>query len=249
MIEGRRGKIVNVCSVSSELARQTNAAYTATKGALRNLTKAMCADWARYGIQANAPRPRIHRDRPDRAAAGGPRVRRVAEGARAGGPLGRSRRPRGSGGVPGRARVGLRQRPGALRRRWPDGRRLTRRGRGRARTVSRGSARRGSRCGTVAGTDRCGSSRRSARRSGSRSHRSRRAGLARLLPGRPRGRRPRHRGTARTRSRPIPRRSRRARARRTGSRRPGSGRRGASLPRFRPSPTAALVASSSEPQG
>ena len=57
MIEGRRGKIVNVCSVSSELARQTNAAYTATKGALRNLTKAMCADWARYGIQANGLAP------------------------------------------------------------------------------------------------------------------------------------------------------------------------------------------------
>ena len=49
--------IVNVCSVSSELARQTNAAYTATKGALRNLTKAMCADWARYGIQANGLAP------------------------------------------------------------------------------------------------------------------------------------------------------------------------------------------------
>ena len=57
MIERRRGKIVNVCSVSSELARQTNAAYTATKGALRNLTKAMCADWARYGIQANGLAP------------------------------------------------------------------------------------------------------------------------------------------------------------------------------------------------
>ena len=57
MIEGGRGKIVNVCSVSSELARQTNAAYTATKGALRNLTKAMCADWARYGIQANGLAP------------------------------------------------------------------------------------------------------------------------------------------------------------------------------------------------
>ena len=57
MIERGRGKIVNVCSVSSELARQTNAAYTATKGALRNLTKAMCADWARYGIQANGLAP------------------------------------------------------------------------------------------------------------------------------------------------------------------------------------------------
>ena len=39
MIERGRGKIVNVCSVQSELARETIAAYSATKGALRNLTK------------------------------------------------------------------------------------------------------------------------------------------------------------------------------------------------------------------
>ena len=61
MIEGGRGKIVNVCSVSSELARQTNAAYTATKGALRNLTQAMCADWARYGSRRTASRPATSR--------------------------------------------------------------------------------------------------------------------------------------------------------------------------------------------
>jgi gluconate 5-dehydrogenase len=57
MIERGQGKIVNICSVQSELARETIGAYTATKGALRNLTKAMCADWARYGIQANAIGP------------------------------------------------------------------------------------------------------------------------------------------------------------------------------------------------
>jgi len=57
MIERGRGKIVNVCSVQSELARQAIAPYTATKGALKNLTKAMCADWARHGIQANGIGP------------------------------------------------------------------------------------------------------------------------------------------------------------------------------------------------
>jgi gluconate 5-dehydrogenase len=57
MIERGRGKIVNICSVQSELARPTIAAYTATKGALRNLTRGMCADWARHGIQANAIAP------------------------------------------------------------------------------------------------------------------------------------------------------------------------------------------------
>jgi len=57
MIERGRGKIVNVCSVQSALARQTIAAYTATKGALKNLTQGMCADWARHGIQVNAIGP------------------------------------------------------------------------------------------------------------------------------------------------------------------------------------------------
>jgi gluconate 5-dehydrogenase len=57
MIERGHGKIVNVCSVQSELARKTIAPYTATKGALRNLTRAMCAEWARDGIQANGIGP------------------------------------------------------------------------------------------------------------------------------------------------------------------------------------------------
>ena len=51
------GKIVNVCSVQSELARPTIAAYTAAKGGLRNLTRAMTAEWARHGIQVNALAP------------------------------------------------------------------------------------------------------------------------------------------------------------------------------------------------
>jgi gluconate 5-dehydrogenase len=57
MVERGAGKIVNVCSVMSELARETIAPYTAAKGGLKMLTRAMCADWARYGIQANALAP------------------------------------------------------------------------------------------------------------------------------------------------------------------------------------------------
>jgi len=57
MIERGRGKIVNVCSVQSELARRTIAPYTASKGALRNLTRAMCADWGPRGIQVNGIAP------------------------------------------------------------------------------------------------------------------------------------------------------------------------------------------------
>jgi gluconate 5-dehydrogenase len=57
MIERGSGKIVNVCSVTSELARETIAAYSAAKGGLKMLTRAMCSEWARYGIQANAIAP------------------------------------------------------------------------------------------------------------------------------------------------------------------------------------------------
>jgi gluconate 5-dehydrogenase len=57
MIARRRGKIINICSVQSELARPTIAPYTASKGALKMLTKGMCADWARYGLQVNGIGP------------------------------------------------------------------------------------------------------------------------------------------------------------------------------------------------
>lgn len=57
MIARRSGKIINVASVQSELARPGIAPYTASKGALKNLTRGMCADWAKYGLQINALAP------------------------------------------------------------------------------------------------------------------------------------------------------------------------------------------------
>lgn len=57
MIRRGRGKIINVASVQSELARPTIAPYAASKGAVRNLTKGMCADWAGLGLQVNAIGP------------------------------------------------------------------------------------------------------------------------------------------------------------------------------------------------
>lgn len=57
MIARGRGKIINIASVQSELARPGIAPYTATKGAVRNLTRGMCADWARHGLQVNAIAP------------------------------------------------------------------------------------------------------------------------------------------------------------------------------------------------
>ncbi|MFO1502820.1 MAG: SDR family oxidoreductase [Steroidobacteraceae bacterium] len=57
MIPRGRGKIINIGSVQCELARPGIAPYTATKGAVRNLTRGMCADWARHGLQINAIAP------------------------------------------------------------------------------------------------------------------------------------------------------------------------------------------------
>lgn len=57
MIKRGHGKIVNIASVQSELARPGIAPYTATKGAIRNLTRGMCTDWAKYGLQVNAIAP------------------------------------------------------------------------------------------------------------------------------------------------------------------------------------------------
>jgi gluconate 5-dehydrogenase len=57
MIARGRGKIINVGSVQCDLARPGIAPYTATKGAVKNLTKGMCADWARHGLQINALAP------------------------------------------------------------------------------------------------------------------------------------------------------------------------------------------------
>ncbi len=57
MLGRGRGKIINIASVQSELARPTIAAYAASKGAVRNLTRGMCADWAPLGLQVNAIAP------------------------------------------------------------------------------------------------------------------------------------------------------------------------------------------------
>jgi gluconate 5-dehydrogenase len=57
MIARGRGKIVNTCSVMSMLGRPTTGPYTASKGAIGMLTKAMCADWAKHGLQCNGIAP------------------------------------------------------------------------------------------------------------------------------------------------------------------------------------------------
>ncbi|MEQ5777397.1 SDR family oxidoreductase [Thalassospira sp. NFXS8] len=57
MIPRGAGRIINMASVQSALARPGIAPYTATKGAVRNLTSGMATDWAKYGLRVNAIAP------------------------------------------------------------------------------------------------------------------------------------------------------------------------------------------------
>ena len=57
MIPRGQGKIINIASVQSELARANIAPYGATKGAVRNLTRGMATDWAKNRLQVNAIAP------------------------------------------------------------------------------------------------------------------------------------------------------------------------------------------------
>jgi gluconate 5-dehydrogenase len=57
MIPRKAGAIINICSVMSELGRPTTGPYTASKGGLKMLTKAMAIDWGRHGIRVNGIGP------------------------------------------------------------------------------------------------------------------------------------------------------------------------------------------------
>ncbi|MFJ2672180.1 SDR family oxidoreductase [Streptomyces sp. NPDC087525] len=57
MAPRRHGKIINICSLQSEVVRPGIAAYSATKGGLKMLTKGMCADLGSLGIQVNGIGP------------------------------------------------------------------------------------------------------------------------------------------------------------------------------------------------
>lgn len=57
MIARQSGRIINIASVQSLLARPGIAPYTASKGAVTNLTKGMATDWAKHGLNCNAIAP------------------------------------------------------------------------------------------------------------------------------------------------------------------------------------------------
>ena len=57
MIERKEGKIINICSMMSELGRNSVGAYAAAKGGLKMLTQNMATEWARHNIQTNGIGP------------------------------------------------------------------------------------------------------------------------------------------------------------------------------------------------
>jgi gluconate 5-dehydrogenase len=57
MIKRQAGKIINICSMMSELGRNTVSAYAAAKGGLKMLTRNMATEWARHNIQVNGIGP------------------------------------------------------------------------------------------------------------------------------------------------------------------------------------------------
>lgn len=57
MIARKRGRIINICSVMSALARPSIAPYAASKAAVANLTRGMAVDWAKYGLNVNGIAP------------------------------------------------------------------------------------------------------------------------------------------------------------------------------------------------
>lgn len=57
MVKRGGGKVINICSMMTELGRDTVGAYAAAKGGLKMLTRSMATEWARYNIQANGIGP------------------------------------------------------------------------------------------------------------------------------------------------------------------------------------------------
>lgn len=57
MIQRKKGKIINICSLQSELARNTIAPYAAAKGGMKMLTRSMATEWAKHNVQVNGIGP------------------------------------------------------------------------------------------------------------------------------------------------------------------------------------------------
>jgi len=80
MIARGRGRIINICSVLSALSRAGAAPYATAKGAAGNLTRGMCADWARHGLNVNGIAPGYFKTELTAGLAGDPAFNAWLEG-------------------------------------------------------------------------------------------------------------------------------------------------------------------------
>ncbi len=111
MIARGRGKIINIASVQAELARPGIAPYTATKGAVRNLTRGMATDWAKHGLQVNAIAPGYFKTPLNQALVDDPKFSAWLENRTPAGAMGQCRRAGRCRRLPVIGRLVLRQRP------------------------------------------------------------------------------------------------------------------------------------------
>ena len=117
MIQKGHGKIINICSMMSELGRETVSAYAAAKGGLKMLTRNICSEYGGGEYPVQRHRTGLYCDASDRAFAGKttgwqpPSFRSVHYCQNAGGPLGHTGRPGRPGCLSGIGRFRLCKRP------------------------------------------------------------------------------------------------------------------------------------------
>ncbi len=106
MIKKGGGKIINLCSMMSELGRETVSAYAAAKGGLKMLTRNIASEYGEYNIQCNGIGP---------GYIATPQTAPLREGQNSRQPLGHTRGPCRPCRVPRVGSLGFRQRPHSLR--------------------------------------------------------------------------------------------------------------------------------------
>ena len=97
----RRGKIINVCSLASDIGRPNIVPYAASKGALRMLTRALAVELAPHNVQVNGIAPGFFKTEMNAPLIADRGVLRVGRAAHAGRALGRAAGDRRRRGVPG----------------------------------------------------------------------------------------------------------------------------------------------------
>ena len=107
---GRGGKIINIASLASEVARATISPYVAAKGGMKMLTRSMAAEWATHDIQANAIGPGYIATEMNRALLDDPKFDAWVKGRTPSGRWGKPDDLIGAARVPCFARFGLRER-------------------------------------------------------------------------------------------------------------------------------------------